>query len=160
MKCSLQIVLCLLFLASGYPSSGQQKGAEDVKFCDLIATPEKYDGARVSVYAVYNYGFEWQELLCMECRKWGQMTWLEFSVEHDKKLRKQMRKAPKDHGFIAARFTGVFRRRGHSYGGYTFEFEVEDVSGVRVLIRDYKTPLSSVPSCCKLFESESRKLPN
>lgn len=122
---------------------------EQLRYCDLTENPEKYTGERVTIRAVYNYGFEWQELLCWECRNKGR-TWLTFHPDFTDKLNKQLRKAPRHAGIIIGRFTGVFHGRGGPYGdgGYPFEFEVEEVSEVKVLVRNYKRPLSEAVLKC------------
>src|SRR5215813_13785653 len=45
------------------------------KFCDLLRNPEKYRDQRVKVRATFRYGFEWQQLYCLDCLDKGR-AWL------------------------------------------------------------------------------------
>jgi len=86
----------------------------------------------------------------MECRIRGK-TWLEFSTDSVERVRKQLRKAPRYQGIISGRFTGVFTAGGGPYGdgSYRIKFEVQDVTDVRVIVRDWKTPLSEKNGSCR-----------
>ena len=55
---------------------------DSVTFCDLVRNPDKYDGQEVSVRATYRYGFEWQELYCLDCKDKGK-AWLEVPFDLD-----------------------------------------------------------------------------
>ena len=48
-----------------------------MSYCELLRHPKEYDGKDVVVRASYRYGFEWQEMFCLDCRRLGK-TWLEF----------------------------------------------------------------------------------
>lgn len=147
----IKIVGTVIGLLLGSAFSWCSADANSVEFCQLVENPAKYDGARISVIAVYSYGYEWQELTCMECRSKGK-TWLTFHPEAIDKVRKQLKKAPRHQGIISGRFTGVFHGTGGPYGdgSFKYEFEVEGIFGIRTLARDWKTPLAHVGGCKEL----------
>src|SRR3712207_4532748 len=84
--------LLLLSLRQGALSSaaaGRQGPAAvplAVAYCDMLANAQDYDGKEVSVRASYRYGFEWQELFCIECRNLGK-TWLDFDQDNPQYFR-------------------------------------------------------------------------
>jgi len=53
-----------------------------VSFCDLLRNPDTYDGKEVTVRATYRYGFERQQLYCLECIDKGR-AWLELPDDLD-----------------------------------------------------------------------------
>ncbi|HKS30533.1 MAG TPA: hypothetical protein VJS44_22095 [Pyrinomonadaceae bacterium] len=111
-----------------------------VTYCDLVRNPEKYDSKEVTVRATYRYGFEWQEMFCLECREIGK-TWIEFKdIAPDVKA--QLRKLPKHQGTINAVFTGTFQSSNGPFGdgGYSFRFIVKAVSRIEVISKDGWTP--------------------
>jgi len=110
------------------------------RFCDVMNDPGKYDGKEITVSATYMYGFEWQELLCLDCHHVGK-TWLEFDEDDAGKLKKALKKAPKTTGTINAIFSGIFKSSGGPYGdgGYRYQFIVKRLSHVEVI---YKNGLS------------------
>lgn len=123
-----------------------------VAYCDLMLKPDEYDGRRVSVYASYRYGFEWQELLCMRCSSLGR-TWLEFPTEPPEGMRRVLRKAPRWQGTLNGTFKGVFRAAPRSFGdgGYRFQLDLELLTDVKVISRSGGVPES-------LKESERKRL--
>jgi hypothetical protein len=136
--------LLLLSLWQSASSYGAHKDKDDVlsvSYCDLIKDPEKYDGREVSVHATYMYGFEWQEMLCLDCHYLGK-TWLEFDDEFTSTLNAALRKAPKDTGTVNAVFSGVFRSSGGPYGDgrYRFQFNVKSISDVKVVSKNGLSP--------------------
>jgi hypothetical protein len=110
-------------------------------YCDLVKNPEKYDGKEVTVRATYRYGFEWQEMFCLECRKVGK-TWLEFDSDNTKPLEAALKKTPKDMGTINAVFSGIFQSSKGPFGdgGYRFKFTVKVISNVEVVYKDGRDP--------------------
>jgi hypothetical protein len=68
-------IVSLLVAGSGYSQ-------DSVTFCDLVRNPDKYDGQEVSVRTTYRYGFEWQELYCLDCKDTGK-AWLEVPFDLD-----------------------------------------------------------------------------
>ena len=124
------------------------EGSEQVPLCDLVRNPAAYNGLRLSVKAVYSYGYEWQELLCTECRAEGKI-WATFQTDAVGRLRRQLNKAPRDQGIVTGKFTGVFHASGGPFGDGTFRFEfvIEQAQQVRVLVRDWKTGLAEVGAC-------------
>ena len=149
MKKPVSLLVLITLVAAGGPSRRSTSADVDrADLCELVESPVKYNGSRVTVRAVYNYGYEWQELVCTECRANGR-TWFAFNPDAKDRIRKQLKKAPRHQGIISGRFTGVFHGTGGPYGDGTFrfEFEVEEVSDIHVLVRDWKTPLDQVGSC-------------
>jgi hypothetical protein len=157
MRIQIFPALIISLLAGSHGTARSSSGGQSLGYCELVENASKYSGSRVTVMAVYNYGYEWQEMLCMECRADGK-TWLEFNTDAAKRIKKQMKKAPQGQGIVSGRFTGVFHATGGPYGdgSYKFEFEVEEVSDLRVLVRDWKSPLDRVGSCKSIFSKRIR----
>jgi hypothetical protein len=118
----------------------------------LIKRPSEYDGKRVSVYATYAYGFEWQELYGMKCRGGGK-TWLEFPADPPKEMKRALRQAPKGQGTLNGRFSGIFRAKPGAFGdgGYKFQLVLESVTDVQVISRSGGAPEA-------LTEAERKRL--
>jgi hypothetical protein len=112
-----------------------------VAYCDLVTNPDKYDGKEVTVHATYRYGFEWQEIFCMECRKIAK-TWLEFDEELKSDFKSKLKKFPRDQGTVNAIFTGTFHSSKGPYGdgGYRFRFDVRTISSVEVVSKEGRDP--------------------
>lgn len=128
-----------------------------VKYCELVKSPEKYDGKEIIVHATYRYGFEWQEMFCLGCRDKGK-TWLEIDEDNiTKKSKKVLKKFPKDIGTINALFTGIFESsKGHfGDGGYRFRFVVKEISRAELVTKSGADP-GSLPDairkkvCCSM----------
>lgn len=120
-------------------------------FCDLIGNPEKYDGKEVVVSATYRYGFEWQEIFCMECRKIGR-TWLEFDDDLAIQSKRELKKFPKNQGTVNAVFTGTFQSSKGPYGdgGYRYQLRVREVSHPRIVSKSGWAPEHLPPNVRKL----------
>lgn len=137
---SLQLVLCGSLLFVILFQSGQ--GAENrhvnkgrptaVEYCVLLQNPDRYDGKEVTVHATYRYGFEWQEIFCLECRKLGK-TWLEFDDDLTRQSRTELKKWPKDQGTINAVFIGTFSKGTYGDGGFRFQLRVKVISDSEVI---------------------------
>jgi hypothetical protein len=110
-----------------------------VKFCDLLRNPENYDGKEVTVRATYRYGFEWQELYCLDCMDKGK-AWLEFGSDLDDSSLKALRRAPKWAGIVNLTMQGTFKSGG-SFGhlaGYRYELTARNISDVVVVQKGMK----------------------
>jgi hypothetical protein len=146
MKERALLVLAVLSVLQAFSFAKPDAGTT-IQFCDLVNDPVTFEGKRVRVFAVLNYGFERSELLCMECRTVGKLVEAKLA---DDSVKKQFKRAPKDHGIISASFVGIFRRRASGYGGYAHEIEIESVKDIRVLVKNMKTPLASIKPCCRM----------
>ena len=112
---SQALIVCLLAAAVQSQAS--------VSFCDLVRSPEKYDGKVVSIRATYRYGFEWQQLYCIDCLDRGK-AWLEIPPDLDNTSDKALRRAPKGAGIVNLTVQGVFvsgGRFGHM-NRYPYKF--------------------------------------
>ena len=149
-------LLCVLWMApSGRPVLSQTVSKEEyvpVAFCDLVERPAEYDGRRVSVYATYRYGFEWQEIYCMKCRG-GDKTWPEFPPDSPQEMRRALRRAPKGQGTLNGTFKGAFQSQPGAFGdgGYRFQLVLESVTNVEVISRSSGAPEA-------LTEAERKRL--
>jgi len=125
-------------------------GYTQVKYCDLVSHPNKYDGKQVAVSASYRYGFEWQELFCLKCGGDGK-TWLEFNEKTLDNTSRSLRKAPRNQGIINAVFYGTFGGTKGPYGdgSYPYRFDVNFVRDVKVVSRDGWHPNSLNPDVQK-----------
>jgi hypothetical protein len=115
-------------------------GALPVEYCDLIKNPEVYDGKEVTLRATYRYGFEWQEIYCLECRNLGK-TWLEI-WDLTKKSKKILKKFPKNDGTINAIFTGIFQSSKGPFGdgGYRYRFLLKEISQAELVTKSGADP--------------------
>jgi hypothetical protein len=157
---SLVALLCALGLIhEAFVLAGVQKRSDvrtgnfmRVNYCDLVGNPNAYDGKTVTVGATYRYGFEWQELFCVQCRDQGK-TWLEFDPDSMAAIRRALNKAPRNQGTLNARFYGVFRSAQGPYGdgGYTYRFDLNFVEGVEIVSKSGGSPES-------LSANEQKKL--
>jgi hypothetical protein len=121
-------------------------------FCELVRNPKEYDGKYVVVHASYRYGYEWQEVLGMNCR--GQArTWLEFDDDTKSNVRHAFAKAPRHLGIVNATFYGVFQgsRGPYGDGSYAYELVVRSVKNIEVVSKTGVVPEQLSPA-------EQRKL--
>lgn len=139
--CFLFGCLLFLFLWQGDPGHERDRrwskpGTALVAYCDLVNNPEKYDGKEVTVRAIYRYGFEWQEIFCLECRKVGK-TWLEFDDDAAAQYKAALKKFPKHQGTVNAVITGIFQSSKGPFGdgGYRFRFVVKGINSVEVITK-------------------------
>ena len=109
----------------------------------LLRTPEKYRDQRVKVRATFRYGFEWQQLYCLDCLGKGK-AWLTLQNDVDDQSERVFKKMPKGAGIVNLTITGVFHY-GASYGhqnGYRYEViaqEIRDVAVIQKGMRDLAT---------------------
>lgn len=136
------VFIVLAFIAfNPYKSEAQQTPVSDsVNFCDLLKEPKKYDGKKVTVRATYRYGFEWQEIYCLECRNLGKV-WLEIG-DITSKSGKIFNNFSKNDGTINGIFTGVFQSSEAPFGdgGYKFRFWLEEISKPELLTKSGGDP--------------------
>jgi hypothetical protein len=88
-----------------------------VKFCDLLRNPEKYGDQQVNVRASFRFGFEWQQLYCLDCIDKGK-AWLELPNDLDDESERAFKKMPKGAGIVNLTVVGVFHF-GTSYATRT-----------------------------------------
>jgi hypothetical protein len=117
-------------------------GQTKVRFCDLLHAPETYNGKQVTVRATFRYGFEWQQLYCLDCLEKGK-AWLELPSDLDEMSLKALKHAPKNAGIVNITVQGTFKSGG-SFGhlnGYRYELVAEKVSDVKVVLKGMKGPV-------------------
>jgi len=113
-----------------------------VRFCDLLSNPDEYNGKEVTVRATYRYGFEWQELYCLDCLDKGR-AWLELPYDPDDDAAvKSLKRAPKGAGIVNITVQGVFVSGGHfgHMNGYKYKFVAHKVSEMAVVLKGMKSP--------------------
>jgi len=111
------------------------------KFCDLLRNPEKYRDQRVEVRATFRYGFEWQQLYCLDCLDKGR-AWLWLPDEMDDESTRTFKKMPKGAGMVNLTVVGVLHFGG-SYGhrnGYRYELIAQEIRDVAVIRKGTKGP--------------------
>jgi hypothetical protein len=110
-------------------------------FCDLIRSPEKYNGQEVTIRATYRYGFESSELDCLDCLDQGK-AWLDMPTALEDTSAKSLKKMPKGTGIVNLTVQGVFVSGGtfgHS-NAYRYKVEPTKTSDVSVLQKGMKSP--------------------
>ena len=116
---------------------------EDVPLdlCDLIDRPQAFDGKRVTLRASYRYGFEWQEIYCLQCRPLAKV-WLAIPTELPKTVQRSLNRLPKNQGTINATFTGIFHgtRSAFGDGGYQYQLDLEGLEKVEVISKSGAVP--------------------
>lgn len=102
--------------------------------CGLIDRPQAFDGKRVTVRASYRYGFEWQEIYCLQCRHLAKV-WLAIPPELPKTVQRNLSRLPRNQGTVNATFTGVFHgtRSAFGDGGYQYQLDLEHIEHVKVV---------------------------
>jgi hypothetical protein len=111
------------------------------EFCELLRSPEQYNGKEVTVRATHQYGFEWSTLYCLNCLDKGK-AWLDFSEDIDDFSEAALKSAPKDAGIVNLTVKGTFMS-GSTYGhlnGYRYRFVARKVWGVATLVKGMKKP--------------------
>ena len=110
-----------------------------VTFCDLLRSPDKYNGKEVRVRATYRYGFEWSELYCLDCLDKGK-AWLDL-VAVGTTAEPAFRRLPKGAGIVNLTVEGVFVS-GNTYGhqnGYRYQITPGKISDVKVVQKGGKS---------------------
>jgi hypothetical protein len=136
------IAVSVLPFASRKATAQQISKSDSISFCDLLRNPEKYDGKEVTVSASYRYGFEWQEIFCLDCRDKGK-TWLEMDDDIiTAESERILKRLPKNDGTVNALFTGIFVSSRSSFGdgGYRFGFLLKKISQAKVVTKSGWAP--------------------
>lgn len=110
-----------------------------VKLCDLLRNPAKYRDQQVKVRATFRFGFEWQQLYCLDCLDKGK-GWLELPHDLDDESERALKKMPKGAGIVNLTVVGVFHF-GTSYGhmnGYHYELIAQEIRDVAVIQKGMK----------------------
>lgn len=127
-------VIVILMLSGGIRSQST------LTFCDLIRSPEKYNGKMVSIRATYRYGFEWSELYCLDCLDRGK-AWMDLPVTLKDTSAKSLKKMPKGAGIVNLTVQGVFVSGG-SFGhsnAYRYKIEPTQITDLVVLQKGLKS---------------------
>lgn len=133
MRIAAWILLVFLLLPQG--SAPQDR----IALCDLLGSPEKYNGKVVTVRGTYITEFERSEIHCLDCLPLK--GWLEFSEHMDKASEKSWKRIPKEGGIVNLTVQGVFES-GSSYGhlnGYQFQLTAQKISDVVVVQKGVKS---------------------
>lgn len=129
-------IVALLFGLLGQDCWSQKPlNSPVVDYCDVLKSPNDFDGKRVTLRATYRYGFEWQEIFCLQCRDRGK-TWLEIDDDAiSPKSKKMLKKLPKNDGTINAIFTGKFESSKGPFGdgSYRFRFVLEEIRQAKLV---------------------------
>ena len=132
MRISLTIVLFML-AGSAYAQPSV------VTFCDLLRHADKYNGKEVSLRATYRYGFEWQELFCLDCMDKGK-AWLDIPSDLNDASARSLRKAPKGAGIVNLTLQGIFVSGGHfGHMGYQYKIVAHEIRDVAILQKGMKS---------------------
>jgi hypothetical protein len=109
----------LLSLSSiTFPIHALQEGEyATVGYCELIRNPDRYNGKRVRISAVYRYGYEWSELYCLECATESK-TWVEFTDSFSSSAKESIRKKLDDNGFKGRTLLVTMVGKFDAGGGY------------------------------------------
>ena len=110
-----------------------------VAFCDLVRSPERFNGKEVTVRATYHYGFEWRQLYCLDCLDKGP-AWLEIPYDLDDASEKALKRLPEGAGIVNITVQGTFMGRG-SYGhlgGYHYQLVAKKITNVAVIVKGMK----------------------
>lgn len=121
--------------------SGAVQAQTAVKFCDLLRNPEKYRDQKVRVRATFRYGFEWQQLYCLDCLDKGR-AWLELPDDMDDESDRVSKKMPKGAGIVNVTVVGIFHF-GSSYGhlnGYRYELIAQELRDLAIIQKGMKDP--------------------
>jgi len=132
----LSRVLLILFLSESVADSDAR-----ISFCDLVRNPGKVNGKEVTIRATHRYGFEWEELYCLDCLDKGK-AWLEIPADIDDASQKALKRAPKGAGIINLTVSGTFMS-GSTYGhlnGYRYKFVAKKITDVSVILKGMKSP--------------------
>jgi hypothetical protein len=128
-------IVFILFLSESVAGSDPT-----VSFCDLVRNPEKFNGKEVTIRATHRYGFEWEELYCLDCLDKGK-AWLEIPTDIDSASAKAMKHAPKGAGIVNLTVSGTFMS-GSTYGhssGYRYQFVAKKIREVSVVLKGMKS---------------------
>lgn len=128
----LSIVLLVLI--------GSSSSQNSVTFCDLVRNPDKYNGQEVVVRATYRYGYEWQQLYCLDCKDKGK-AWLEVPFALDDAAIRPLKRAPKGAGIVNLTVQATFVSGGHHFGHmgmYPFELVARKITDVAVVSKGMK----------------------
>jgi hypothetical protein len=97
--------------------------------CGLLRNRDAFEGRQVTVVGTYRYGFEWQELYCLDCVIIGRI-WVEWS--DDESVARGLSGLPKHAGTANVVVAGIFE----SGGGYGHEggypAQIADAKPLRV----------------------------
>jgi hypothetical protein len=120
-------------------STSQLKGASNLPtpLCDVVRSPERFNGHEVTLYATYRLSFEAAELYCLSCFKEGRI-WVSFddSSEANKAGSQLTKVLHKKMGNVTGIFTGVFHSEKHTYGHmglYHYEVTLHSVRNLKVV---------------------------
>ncbi len=119
--------------------SGAAHAQKAMTFCDLLRNADKYNGQLVKVRATFRYGFEWQQLYCLDCLDKGK-EWLQVPVDLDDESEKASKQMPKGAGIVNLTVVGVFHF-GTSYvhmNGYRYELVAQEIRDVAVIQKGMK----------------------
>jgi hypothetical protein len=132
------LLMGLILLASGRFAVGQDSVLD---LCELLNRPQAFDGKQVSVRASYRYGFEWEEVYCLQCRHLAKV-WLAIPPELPKAVQRSLNRLPKNQGTINATLTGVFHgsRSAFGDGGYQYQLDLERLEQVEVVSKSGAVP--------------------
>ena len=113
-------------------------GGEVVRLCDVLKNPSQYKGRELILTAGFRVGFEWQVLVCYECKSVCKTcdnqreqiydVWVNF--EQDVKGAHKLPKVKAFDQLEKVTFRGTFEGPGTygHLGGYRYQFNVHEVN--------------------------------
>jgi hypothetical protein len=121
-----------------------------ISYCDLIRDPQSAVGKKITVRAVYRYGFELQRLDPADCCPGKRLKiWVEMGSSAGRS-KKFLDRFPKGMGLALATFSGQFETGGpFGSGEYRFLFIVDDLSNVEAMAHptDAEKPPWKIKDC-------------
>lgn len=133
--------LSMLLTGMLSPATAQNREYQTVSYCELMRSPEQYQGKVIRVSAIYQYGFEWSELYCPECVNEAK-TWVDLDESFVSSTKANLRKKIGPHGVtgrtvwvtMVGRFD-VGGGYGHM-GAYRFRLMVDRLENAQVIVDD------------------------
>ena len=125
------LCVALALVASDSGSTKQ----EDLTLCDIVASPDKYNGTEVTIRGTYRVAFEASQLYCLSCLKSGKV-WVEFErSDAGSKAAADIRSRVLSLGTVNGIFTGVFQSGGAygHLGSYNFQFTIQRAKHIQTI---------------------------
>jgi hypothetical protein len=144
-------VSAVVFVAAGSPfapSLNAAPQAETVTYCQLLKSPNAYDGKLIRITGVYRYSFETQRLFPSRCcEDLDPKMWVALG-ELDRKSRKLVHRFPEGTGMVLGTFVGRLDY-GHSPNpqGAQFTLTITAVESVERVTTEIEKVAWAPPFC-------------
>lgn len=133
----------------GKTSTNVAEQIKNADLCEILKSPQEFEGKSVKVKAVYRYGFEWSEIYTLKCQT-NKRIWVETT---DKKCQDSSKAEDLPFAGVESKTAGIiaegkftFKKEGYGYmNSFDYKFTVNCFEKVTIIDDEGFVPQALTP---------------